>query len=323
MAQRPLVVYGKLRGSANGRIVVSGMSGQGRFEQALSLRPSDVRAENAPLRWLWARKWVETLEDERHMGGGKPVEEAITNLGLGYNLLTAFTSFVAVDTAVVNQGGASEAVKQPLPLPEGVSNQAVAEEGMVGGVIHRQFAAKARRATSAEPEDEDKQEESGSSGAGSGYGSTGGRAAAPAPAAPPPSTPRPSVAEALPPRAAATAGSSRPASAPRPARPSPAKGDKGAARVTLGTVSAVGDPQALLRQVQALLPRIDRCQGRPPGGELALKLTVDGAGKVVKVELARGPAAVLGCLRRHLLGLVTAARATGATPGMVEVVIRL
>ena len=39
--------------------------------------------------------------------------------------MTSFTSFVAVDSEVVNKNGGSTSVKQPLPLPEGVSNHAV------------------------------------------------------------------------------------------------------------------------------------------------------------------------------------------------------
>ena len=49
----------------------------------------------------------------------------VTNLGLTYNLLTAYTSFVAVDDMVRNAGGNSQSVKQPLPLPAGVENSAV------------------------------------------------------------------------------------------------------------------------------------------------------------------------------------------------------
>ena len=36
------------------------------------------------------------------MGAGQPAEDGITGLGLDYSLLTAFTSFVAVDSQVVN-----------------------------------------------------------------------------------------------------------------------------------------------------------------------------------------------------------------------------
>ncbi|MBI5527518.1 MAG: hypothetical protein HY897_14380, partial [Deltaproteobacteria bacterium] len=45
--------------------------------------------------------------------------------GLTYNLLTAYTSFVAIDSEVRNKTGQQTTVKQPLPLPEGVSNYAV------------------------------------------------------------------------------------------------------------------------------------------------------------------------------------------------------
>ena len=49
----------------------------------------------------------------------------MTNLGLTYNLLTAYTSFVAVDHVVRNAGGNGAAVKQPVPLPKGVDILAV------------------------------------------------------------------------------------------------------------------------------------------------------------------------------------------------------
>ena len=49
----------------------------------------------------------------------------VTRLGLKYGLLTEFTSFVAVDQRVRRQDGRVETVKQPLPLPEGVSDLAV------------------------------------------------------------------------------------------------------------------------------------------------------------------------------------------------------
>jgi Ca-activated chloride channel family protein len=51
----------------------------------------------------------------------------ITQLGLTYNLLTAYTSFVAIDTQVRGKNGQAVTVKQPLPLPEGVSDLAVGE----------------------------------------------------------------------------------------------------------------------------------------------------------------------------------------------------
>jgi Ca-activated chloride channel family protein len=59
----------------------------------------------------------------------------VTNLGLTYNLLTAYTSFVAVDMQARVQDGQMVTVKQALPLPQGVSDYAV------GG--NRAFSGKA------------------------------------------------------------------------------------------------------------------------------------------------------------------------------------
>jgi len=53
------------------------------------------------------------------------LEEEITGLGLKYNLLTQYTSFVAIDNQVRNQDGTYTTVSQPLPLPQGVSNYAI------------------------------------------------------------------------------------------------------------------------------------------------------------------------------------------------------
>jgi Ca-activated chloride channel homolog len=52
----------------------------------------------------------------------------VTALGLKYSLMTPYTSFVAVDQ-VKRADGQLVTVKQPLPLPEGVSDLAVGEGG--------------------------------------------------------------------------------------------------------------------------------------------------------------------------------------------------
>jgi Ca-activated chloride channel family protein len=82
------------------------------------------QASDTTLPQLWARKRLERLylipaasKDEQRDG--------ILQLGLRYSLLTRHTSFVAVDETVRNNMGDAEDVKQPLPLPRGVSNYAV------------------------------------------------------------------------------------------------------------------------------------------------------------------------------------------------------
>ena len=87
------------------------------------------RPEQRALSFLWARGRIASLGD---FGFAEPTVAAkseITALGLKYNLLTDYTSFVAVARKVVNPGGVAQNVDQPLPLPDGVSNSAVGPSG--------------------------------------------------------------------------------------------------------------------------------------------------------------------------------------------------
>jgi Ca-activated chloride channel family protein len=127
-AQRPLVVFGKYRGKASGTIRVTGLGGEGRFEKVFEVSATKPAAENQALRYLWARSRVARLADDRMStrgDDGEATRQAVTALGLKYELLTQYTSFVAVHEKVRNTEGAAEKVDQPLPMPEGVSDFAV------------------------------------------------------------------------------------------------------------------------------------------------------------------------------------------------------
>jgi Ca-activated chloride channel family protein len=138
LAKRPLIVFGKYRGNPRGSITVTGMTGKGAFRKVMSLNGGMSKAQNRPIRELWARKWVEILHDQLVTLPGNPdLKKAITNVGLTYNLLTPYTSFVAVDKRVVNRGGRLVMVKQPLPLPKGVSNYAVGGRTRARGYYRR------------------------------------------------------------------------------------------------------------------------------------------------------------------------------------------
>jgi Ca-activated chloride channel family protein len=66
--------------------------------------------------------------------------QEVTELGLQYNLLTSYTSFVAIDSEVRTTNGKPVTVKQPLPLPLGVSDYAV------GGKMMQAYAPMAAMA---------------------------------------------------------------------------------------------------------------------------------------------------------------------------------
>ncbi|MDH3346706.1 MAG: VIT and VWA domain-containing protein [Desulfobulbaceae bacterium] len=125
LAQRPITLYGKWKGKAEGNITVRGNHGGEIFEKQISLSSSPPDASNKGLRYLWARNRIQTQGDYYALDHDMDRKAEITNLGLTYNLLTQFTSFIAVDEQVRNSSGKSKSVKQPLLLPQGVSNYAV------------------------------------------------------------------------------------------------------------------------------------------------------------------------------------------------------
>jgi Ca-activated chloride channel family protein len=131
LADRPVICLGKWMGEAKGTVTLSGTSGAGPWSQTFEVGQVKGR-EHGALRQLWARQRIQMLSDYDQFGQDADRKVEVTRLGLTYHLLTAYTSFVAVDTQVRNQGG-STTVTQPLPMPEGVSDAAVG--GMPGGVI--------------------------------------------------------------------------------------------------------------------------------------------------------------------------------------------
>jgi len=305
LARRPLVVFGKYDGAPAGQIRVTGLGGGGApFSQALPVRAADARPANEALRWLWARSWVATLEDERAMGGGQVVDDAITDLGLAYSLLTPFTSFVAVDQEIANRTGQVTNVRQPLPMPAGVSNLAVAPAaapppgtrmmgligtGAGGGVM---------------------QSLRGVGAAGRAYGA---------------------VAEKKEERRAAPVASAAPAELEiDQATPAPKDRDDArlksapAARAVLVSAVAtdVASPEALRAAIATRLAHLRWPAALAPGVVVVLRLHVDAAGYVTAADVVSGDGTFAATLRARLVGLASGAKATKAA-GTVVVTVRL
>ncbi|MGZ3569143.1 MAG: VIT domain-containing protein [Thermodesulfobacteriota bacterium] len=129
-AERPVIVFGKWRGRPAGEIILNGVTSNGPYVNKIDIRKEKPVKSNSALQYLWARHRITLLSDYNslHTDNGRIKE--VTQLGLTYNLLTAYTSFVAIDTEVRLVNGEAVTVKQPLPLPEGVSDYAVGK-GMV------------------------------------------------------------------------------------------------------------------------------------------------------------------------------------------------
>jgi Ca-activated chloride channel family protein len=125
LAERPIIVFGKWRGGNKGSITVTGSSGRGRYRQVLSVAGAKSGKANAALRYLWARFRIQMLADYNNLREDPKRVQEVTALGLKYNLLTQYTSFVAIDQEIRNVDGKPVVVNQALPLPQGVSDYAV------------------------------------------------------------------------------------------------------------------------------------------------------------------------------------------------------
>ena len=125
LAERPVIVFGKWRGQPRGKITLSGIAGYGPYQEVINVERVTPLPSNSALQYLWARHRIALLSDYNKLRPNDQRIKEVTDLGLTYSLLTAYTSFVAVDTEVRNQNGQATTVNQPLPLPQGVSDYAV------------------------------------------------------------------------------------------------------------------------------------------------------------------------------------------------------
>jgi Ca-activated chloride channel family protein len=138
-ADRPLLIYGKYRGKPSGKIEITGKTGEGNFTRILDMNTQKASSENLALKYLWARNRIMLLDDYGRVPGDfENTKKEVLNLGLKYNLLTAYTSFIAIDSEVRNNTGKNTTVTQPLPLPEGVNNNAIGYAPAAYGTLRKQ-----------------------------------------------------------------------------------------------------------------------------------------------------------------------------------------
>ena len=131
-ASRPILVYGKWKGKPTGTLSLTGYQGDGTFKKDFTVQEGTLSNKNEALKYLWARKKIELLDDYKTNFRSDTKQEVI-DLGLKYNLATKYTSFVAVDTEVVTNGETPKRINQALPLPQHVEHTAIGAAASVTG----------------------------------------------------------------------------------------------------------------------------------------------------------------------------------------------
>jgi Ca-activated chloride channel family protein len=114
---RPIVVTGKFRGEP-GSVVVSGKAAGRPLQVSVAAEPS--AAQRSFIRNIWARLRIEDLSDRQIANGTDDLANAIRATALEHGLMSAYTSFVAVDASERTQGARGTTVYQAVPVPNGV-----------------------------------------------------------------------------------------------------------------------------------------------------------------------------------------------------------
>lgn len=119
-AERPIVVIGKWKKPIKGTIKVSGKTPNEELSVTIPVEKFGELYEGDGLKYLWAKKNIDLLNTYSLYAKKDEYKNAITDLGLKYNLLTKYTSFVAIDSEVRNIDGKSTTVDQAVPIPDGL-----------------------------------------------------------------------------------------------------------------------------------------------------------------------------------------------------------
>jgi Ca-activated chloride channel homolog len=117
--ERPIIVFGRYTKPGPISVKVTGKLGGKPWSKTVQFEAGTAGKESA-VPTLWARNRVGGLSRASYIAQKASPETEITDLGLRYGILTDFTSFVAVDSRVVNKDGKPETIVVPVAVPDGM-----------------------------------------------------------------------------------------------------------------------------------------------------------------------------------------------------------
>jgi Ca-activated chloride channel family protein len=130
---RAMVVHGRLRPGAGLSDAVVTIRGNSGGEPATIEVPFTVRGIVPPqthpaLAKVWARAKLADIADHATPSAMAESVGQIREVALGYGLMSAFTSFIAVDSLAPTAGAFGTTVAVPVPVPEGVRYETTVPE---------------------------------------------------------------------------------------------------------------------------------------------------------------------------------------------------
>ena len=127
---RPVIVTGRFRGDERANVRVFGRLADRQVQFDIPVDLDDPSANHPALAAVWARKKIADLTNQSMIVADPHGELAATieQTALDYNLMSAHTAFVAVDSTRRTQGDHGTTVGVAVPVPEGVRYETTVQE---------------------------------------------------------------------------------------------------------------------------------------------------------------------------------------------------
>jgi len=128
-AARPLTPHARYTEAGRGKIKIHGHVDGQRIVVPVEVSLPTHAPAHAALATLWARAKINTLEQDLWSGHNQRSVDGITQLGLKHGIVTAYTSFVAVDRSTKTGTSKPMTIIQPLATPDGVEGKGMSTAG--------------------------------------------------------------------------------------------------------------------------------------------------------------------------------------------------
>jgi len=137
--QKPVIIVGRYNAPGAGTLTISGNTATGPWSKTVNIDLPAQQPKNSAIATLWARTKVESIMDSNLITAqrgtiGADQRSQVVSLGESFNLVTQFTSFVAVDRLRVTIDGKPRLVQIPIDFPQGDE-----WSGYFGGPIRRRL----------------------------------------------------------------------------------------------------------------------------------------------------------------------------------------
>lgn len=124
--ERPIVIHAKYELPGTGTITIRGDGADGAFERTLDVELPEYEPRNTALPSLWAREKVDSImnRDLRAVQQNAFPEEwrqEVIDIGESFQIMTQYTSFVAVEQFRVTLGGEPTRIHVPVEPPDGTT----------------------------------------------------------------------------------------------------------------------------------------------------------------------------------------------------------